>query len=65
MHSELIIHDKAMDKSAWGNENIDKRALGIKDKMSNEASKSSTNPAFGKKGTRIPVISLAWGKRKI
>ena len=48
MHSELIIHDKAMDKSAWGNENIDKRALGIKDKMSNEASKSSTNPAFGK-----------------
>ena len=49
MHSELIIHDKAMDKSAWGNENIDKRALGIKDKMSNEASKSSTNPAIGER----------------
>ena len=49
MHSELIILDKAMDKSAWGNENINKPALGKRDKMSNEASKSSTNPAFGKR----------------
>ena len=46
MHSELIIHDKAMDKSAWGNENINKCGLGQRDKMSNEATKSSTNPVF-------------------